>query len=149
MKTKHYPRILCLLTLILFSTISFAQTTHTVTLVCDTDNIKHEDPYKVCYFVNQGEGTDTREFTIVANVGDTIKWQGITLSDDNLEIRKIKYEKGTNVFDKDEIGGSTTVVAAIKKSTMDKPDYTYKISFKVNGRGTMYSIDPVIRVNPR
>ncbi len=149
MKPKHYPRILCLLTVFFFSIISFAQTTHTVTLVCDSESIKHADPYTVCYFVNQGEGTDTREFTIEANVGDTIVWQGFTLSDDTLEIRKIKYEKGTNVFDKDEIDGNTTVIAAIKESTKDKPNYTYKISFKVNGKGKMYSIDPLISVGGR
>lgn len=146
MKTLCYPLILCALTLLLFSTNSFSQTERTVTLVCNTDNINRVEPHTVCYFVGQAEGTDSRNYTIEAEVGDTILWKGLTLSDDSLYIKKIKYEKGTNVFDKDSLVGASNVIGIIKYNTKDKPDYKYKISFKVNDKGKMLSIDPLIKV---
>ncbi len=102
--------------------------------------------YQVCQFTDQAPGTDTREYTIYAEVGDTIIWGGES-SDGSaaIDIRKIKYHKGTNVFKKKELDGETTVVGEVQEKTNGKP-YKYKIYFKIDNTGKMYSIDPKIIV---
>ena len=90
--------------------------------------------------------TDTREYTIYDEVGDTIIWDGE--SSDGMaaiDIRKIKYGKGTNVFNDRELDGETTVEGTLERNTNDKP-YKYKISFKINNTGKTYTIDPKIIV---
>ena len=79
-------------------------------------------------------------------MGDTIIWDGES-SDGTaaIDIRKIKYGRGTNVFNDKELDGETTVVGTIQRNTDGQP-YKYKISFKINNTGKTYSIDPKIIV---
>ena len=116
-------------------------------LECNVAALKAGNPaYQVCQFVGQEPGTDTREHTIYAEVGDTIIWSGES-SDGTaaIDIKKIKRDKGTDVFNGNNPEGDTTVVAEIEEKTNGRP-YKYKISFKIDNTGKMYSIDPKIIV---
>ena len=126
-------------------TTLYSQDEHRVTLKCNVAALEADNPpYQVCQFVNQERGTDTRDYTIYAEVGDTIIWNGES-SDGSaaIDIRKIKYDKGTNVFNNKELDGETTVVGTVQHNTEGDP-YKYKISFKINNTGKTYSIDPKI-----
>ena len=128
-----------------FYTSSYAQDEIRITLKCNVAALQADNPpYQVCQFVNQEPGTDTRDYTIYAEVGDTIIWNGES-SDGAaaIDIRKIKYDRGTNVFNDRELDGETTVVGTVQRNTEGNP-YKYKISFKINNTGKTYSIDPKI-----
>ena len=146
MKTlKTY--LLCLILVFAFSATSYGQDQLRVTLKCNIPALEAGNkPYEVCQFVDQEPGTDTRDYTIYAEVGDTITWDGESSDGTGaINIRKIKHGKGNNVFNKKDLDGETTVVGTIKNKTNDKP-YKYKISFKINNTKKTYSIDPKIIV---
>ena len=128
-----------------FYTSMYAQDEIRITLKCNVAALQADNPpYQVCQFVNQEPGTDTRDYTIYAEVGDTIIWN--RESSDGaaaIDIRKIKYDRGTNVFNDRELDGETTVVGTVQRNTEGNP-YKYKISFKINNTGKTYSIDPKI-----
>ncbi len=132
-----------------FSIKSYSQQVeHPITLICDTDKLKNMKPknaYKACYFQGQTE-SDSRKFTVTGNLNDTFVWNGKASSGtDELNITKIKYEKGTKIFKNDSIEGTNTVRAVAKKSTKNKDPYTYIIYFKVNNK-KKYHIDPKVRI---
>jgi len=143
---RHFTLITLLLCVYSFNTYG-QQTEHTITLKCHIDHLKEgKDPYKFCKFEGQTE-TDTREFTVTGKVGDTFIWTGQAHSgSDELNITKIKYEKGTKIFDQDLIEGTKTVKAVAKFNTKGKDPYTYKISFKINDSGKTYHIDPKVKI---
>lgn len=146
MKTLK-PICLSLIFIVTFYSISYSQDQINVTLKCNVAALQADNPaYQVCQFVDQEPGTDTRDYTIYAEVGDTIIWDGES-SDGNaaIDIRKIKYGRGTNVFNDRELDGETTVVGTLQRNTDGNP-YKYKISFKINNTGRTYTIDPKIIV---
>lgn len=150
MQTSKRYFIATALLVFTFGFNSFGQVERTATLICDTNkliNMQPKNAHKVCYFEGQEAGSDPRQYVINGNLGDTIIWKGKPASgSDELNITKIKYEKGTKIFEKDSIEGSKTVRAVAKFRTKDKPDYTYLIYFKVNGR-KQYFIDPKVKIN--
>lgn len=148
MNTKKLYVYLLGITLLFTSNLIYGQD-YTVTLVCDTAALLDgESEDNACYFAESPD-TDPKEFTITVNVGDTILWDGESTGDSQtLLIKHIKFEKGTNIFNKRELDGETTVEGKVKHNTKDKPDYKYKIKFKINESGKMYKIDPRVRVNP-
>jgi len=148
MKSIKQLFILVTIALLSFSNATFAQgQEHTITLKCHINRLQeNNDPYKVCKFEGQTE-TDTRQFTVTGNVGDTFIWKGEAYAgSDELNITKIKYEKGTEIFDKESHEGTKTVKAVAKFKTKNKDPYTYKISFKINGKGKTYHIDPKVKI---
>ena len=148
MKTKRIHLTVIAFLLCLFSFDSYSQEVErTITLKCHINRLKeNKDPYTVCKFEGQTE-PDTREFTVTGNVGDSFIWKGEPYSgSDELDITKIKYEKGTQIFDNESIEGTKTVKAVAKFNTKEKDPYTYKISFKINGTGKTYHIDPKVKI---
>ena len=148
MKTIKQLFILVTIALLSFSNTVFAQAQeHTVILKCHINRLQeNKDPYTVCKFEGQTE-TDSRQFTVTGKVGDSFVWKGEAYSgSDELNITKIKYEKGTKIFDEESIEGTKTVKAVAKFNTKDKDPYTYKISFKINDNGRTYHIDPKVRI---
>ena len=133
--------------LLSFSINSYGQAqTHTVILHVNTAEITNQNISTTCNF-GQEEGISNEEFTIEVNVGDIIIWQGVSSTSDTdvVDITKIKYERGTNVFNIDEIDGISTVVGTVLRPTGNQ-DNKYKISFKINGTGATYAIDPKVIV---
>jgi hypothetical protein len=140
------PLFLSFVFTLLFSGLMYAQDQIDATLSCDVAALEAGTPaYEACSFVNQEPGTDTREYTIYAEIGDTIIWRGeSTDGSAAIDIRKIKYDRGTNVFNKPELDGETTVEGTVKRNTNGEP-YKYTITFKINNTGGNYKIDPKIK----
>lgn len=136
---------------LILSNMGYAQDEINLTLRCDIQALQNGTAaYQACQFVGQDPASDTREFTVYANVGDTIFWSGESTNGSGaINIQKIKYSGGTNVFDRDELDGTTTVTGIIRRNTSNKPDYKYTISFKIDDTGRMYSIDPKLSVGGR
>ena len=148
MKTTKQLFILVTIALLVFSNTTFGQAQElTITLKCHINRLQeNKDPYKVCKFEGQTE-TDTREFTVTGKVGDSLVWKGEAYSgSDEINITRIKYEKGTKIFDEEPIVKAKTIKAVAKFKTKENDPYTYKISFKINGRGKTYHIDPKVRI---
>lgn len=152
MKTTN--QLLIAIAMLLFCSNVYSQSTIYVTLNVDTARIDHQDSYQYCYFDGQAEGSDTREFTINANIGDIIIWQGVSSSSPNTDvvtITSINYQGGTNVFGQNVLQGDEgTVTGTIQYDTTGREDYKYVISFKVtnnaNPRPGTYNVDPKIKV---
>lgn len=133
----------------------FAQQEHYVTLSVNTAEIQNPNVNDYCNF-GQPEGIANEEFTIEANVGDTIIWRGISVSSpgDVVLIEAINHEgnrAGRDIFGSNVLQGQNGEVrGTILYSTAGGADYKYKLSFRViqNGepRGGMFHIDPKIRV---
>lgn len=128
-----------------------------ITLYVDTARI---DTQKVNAFSNFGQaaGISNEEFTVEANVGDTITWRGVSAnapSTDVVNIVSINYEGGKNIFDQNILksnGQSPETVSGVAKTkTEDGKKYKYKISFTVLNSGRKrngtFHIDPKIEIH--
>jgi len=147
MKNRKQLFNLIAILLLSFSIKSYGQAqTHTVTLHVNTAEINQRNMSTTCNF-GQAEGISNEDFTIEVNVGDTIIWQGVSSSSDTdvVDITKIKYERGTNVFNGEEYDGTSTIVGKVLRETGGQ-DYKYILSFKINGKRATYSIDPKVIV---
>ncbi len=134
---------------------SSAQETVVITLHVDTGQIDGKNLAATCTF-GQEDGISNEEYTVVVNVGDIIVWEGVSSSseEDVVNITKIKYVKGKNIFGKD-LGPSNSdphqkVTAKVLSGT-DGGAYKYDISFTVfhNGvkRNGTFHIDPKIETH--
>ena len=127
----------------------------TVTLTVNTAEIAKPDVDDYCSF-GQSSGTN-EDYTTVANVGDTITWQGASSSSvtDVVNIVSINYTGDSNIFGQNVIQGNNgdpeTVSATVQNNTGGE-DEIYTINFTVyNGtdqRNGQFSIDPKISINP-
>jgi len=149
MKTTQQRFIIMILLIYAFSFSSYGQQVErTITLICDTDQLKNakpKDAYKFCHFQGQTE-SDSRDYTASGDIEDTFIWEGKASSGSGkLKITKIKYERGTKVFSKDSIQGTQTVRAVAKHSTKGKDPYKYIIYFKLNKK-KKYFIDPKLKI---
>ncbi len=145
-----------------FSNISYGQavTTRTITLEVDTELLNNQNAAQVCTFTASSNTTvlandpsNAENFTIEANVGDIIEWQGIAKqpSNDIINIRMIFAESGPPIFRDPFRSGSRgngqadkvrdTIIAVTGFEV-----FKYKIFFKVGDTGAMYQIDPKIKV---
>jgi hypothetical protein len=137
-----------------FTTCALAQATtvHEITLLVNTADFDPRNPAASCTFM-AGEGTEVlvanppEKFTIAAEVGDIIRWNGNSSSDPNvvIEIRKIKHDKGQNLFPAKEMDGMAVVEGTITRGNHGD-DYKYIIFFKIGDTGAMHKIDPKIQV---
>jgi hypothetical protein len=130
-----------------------------VTLYVNTSLIDNQNTATSCNF-GQPEGVSNEEFTIDANVGDTVTWQGVSTNapqTDRVHIKSINHEGGKNVFGQNVLigdrGTPEKVVGKVVNKTGDekKDRFKYKISFTVQNNGQnrngTFHIDPVIRVH--
>ena len=83
-------------------------------------------------------------------------WEGVSSSSpdtDIVDITKIKYVKGTNIFGKDLLPGNKPhkITGNVLTSTAAAGDYKYEISFTVTNNGVkrngIFRIDPVIQAH--
>ena len=149
-------RALSVVILALFSSGQvLAQTEHVITLNVNTSDIQNPNLNDYCNF-GQEEGISNEDYTIVASVGDTIIWRGVSSSSDNDEVLIVSInhqgnQGGRDIFGRNRLQGEDGEVrAVIQASTEDEEDYKYMLSFRVlnNGerRGGVFNIDPKIRV---
>ncbi len=121
----------------------------TITLIVDTEQIDNKNTATTCHFDGQAENVTNENFTVDVNIGDVITWQGAssTSETDVVEITKIKFMKGNNIFGRDLGPGNGGKISA---KTAAKGSYKYDISFKVTHAGKAsgtFHIDPVIQAH--
>ena len=124
-----------------------------VTLNVDTSQITDQNLAQSCYFTGQPDDTAMEDFTVEANVGDTIIWQGISTnapSTDIVHIQTIHHHHGRNAFDREDHFGddrSHKISKKVQYSAEGEQSYKYTLTFTVfnngNKRGTFH-IDPII-----
>lgn len=153
MKKIKLSFFLITITLLLIANNAIAQETIYVTLNVNTTEVKTDGTHNYCHFDGQSESMDTRDFTINANVGDTIIWEAVSSSSDSDEVKitAIDYEGGTNVFSSNKMRGENGVVTGkITKNTVGKEAYKYTVSFKIMTNGQLrpgtFLVDPKIKV---
>lgn len=128
-----------------------------VTLRVNTSEIDKDNLSSACDF-GQEEGISNEDFTIVVNVGDVITWEGVSSNapeTDVVDITKIKYVRGKNIFGKDLAtsgrGKNQKVSGKVLSSTAVGGDYKYDISFTVTNNGVKrngtFHIDPKIQAH--
>jgi hypothetical protein len=128
-----------------------------ITLNVHTDSIDKKDVNASCNF-GQEEDIPNEEYTVAANVGDTITWQGVSVNapeTDIVSIVSINHEGGKNVFGQNLLQGDRSnprrVTGRVQFSTPEGQTYKYKISFTVSNNGSQrngtFHIDPKIEVH--
>ena len=164
MKAKCTFFVALFLSFFTVATSSYGQTTnkHIITLVVKKAEITRSNPSIACYF-EVSENTkllpnpsgSSKEFGFEAIVNDSIIWEGRTTDGEFVKIKKIKYNKKVNnktkIFSSDylrgkEYNGREKVKGKVMKSTENLPDFIYDITFKVNGKGRAFTIDPKIKI---
>jgi hypothetical protein len=127
----------------------------TVTLTVDTADIQKPNVDAYCSF-GQSSGSN-EDYTTVANVNDTITWQGASGSSasDVVNITAINYEGGNNIFNQPNLqgnGGNPETVQGTVQNDTGGDNETYTIFFTVyngtNQRNGQFRIDPKIQINP-
>jgi hypothetical protein len=129
-----------------------AQQTHTIILNVNTTEVRKPYASESCDF-GQPSDISNEEFTIEANIGDTIIWEGVSSNapdTDVVNIISINHEGGKNVFSENIIRGDGHTVTAIVENGEEGDEDKYAISFTVmnNGRkrNGMFRIDPKIKI---
>ncbi len=122
----------------------------TVTLNVDTS--VNLTPQNVDDYSNFGQPSGTNEdFTTDVNVGDTVTWTGQSSTQPSVtvNITKIQYDGGSDVFGTPVLGGTgspETVVGTVENDTGGDEE-TYTIFFTVSNQNGTFHIDPKILVN--
>ncbi|MBL7872306.1 MAG: hypothetical protein JNM78_11880 [Cyclobacteriaceae bacterium] len=152
MKAKSI--LLMVSALVAFNFLSYGQVTHTIILHVDTGVIQNSNVDQVCNF-GQDASISNRNYSIVVEVGDIVKWIGVSSSSpntDQVEITSINHEGGARVFGKNVLNGTKGVVVGTVTDGKKGNEEKYKISFKVKNNGTnrngTFSIDPKIIIKP-
>lgn len=128
-----------------------------ITLNVNTSAIDKKDVNASCNF-GQDAGIPNEDFTVAANIGDTITWQGVSVNapeTDVVNIVSINHEGGKNVFGQNILSSDRNtprrVTGKVQFATPEGQDYKYKISFTVTNNGKQrngtFHIDPKIQVH--
>ncbi|MCM4166336.1 hypothetical protein KCTC52924_03267 [Arenibacter antarcticus] len=161
MKTNKDHFMIWGIALLLFCSITYAQTTHIVTLHVDMDGLNQGNNKKAFSF-SVSEGTqvadidDPEAFTIFVNENDEIEWEGESSSGAEVNIEEIEIMADSqnpnrkDLFNNKKIKGNKghgdnrkKIKAKIKEKTKDNV-YKYIIRFSIEG--DLYEIDPKIKV---
>jgi hypothetical protein len=161
MQTKYYCPILIFYTTLFFYGVSYSQETHTVTLIVNTANFDRNNIDASCSIKAESPSTgvlrsqgDLQNFTLVVNERDSIVWEGVSSSEPGnaIHIKRIKYEKGTKIFNKDRLDGKARagkgdiVRGKPIRTTINTEDFKYSLLFKIDSENGTFKIDPKIKV---
>lgn len=158
MKTTIVPLLLSTCLTLLAIPSCLGQETHTVILTVDTANLNRGNPSNACTF-NASSNTEIvddsspENFTILVHEDDTIIWEAISESGEEIDIESIEIEDipgKKKLFNASKLmganGNSTgkkKVNAKVDKRTKGQ-EYKYAIEFTVENE--IFSIDPKIKV---
>jgi len=133
-----------------------AQTERVITLEVNTADIENPNVNDFCNFQGQDPQVSNEDYTVEANLGDTIIWRGVSTSspEHTVEIRAINHQGnlgGRDIFGSNRLRGENGEVrGTILKRTEEGTVYKYNIQFRVyidgSRRGGTFNIDPKIRV---
>ena len=122
------------------------------TITLNVDTSVNLTPQNVDDYCNFGQSSGPNEdYTTDVSVGDTVTWQGQSSTQPTVtvNITKIQYDGGSDVFGASVINGSgspETVVGTTENDT-GGDDETYSIFFTVSNQNGTFHIDPKIQVN--
>lgn len=156
MKTTQL--LLCLFTTVtlMWEQSATAQQIHNVVLRVNTQDIQNPNVNDYCSFEGQEPGVSNEDYMIVAAVGDTVVWSGVSTSNpaDQVIIESINYvgdKGGRNVFGSNRLEGQNGTVTGVIQNSDGGTPYKYMLTFRVLNSGQarqgVYNIDPKIRVN--
>lgn len=156
MRNITLPSTLTTLLVLFFSSFSYGQETHTITLYVNTAEVTSQNTAEQCNF-GQAEGISNEDFTIQVKKGDIIVWKAVSINapeSDMVSVTAINHEGGVNIFNKNVLlgnGQSPEVVTGTVVQGAPGDEEKYKISFKVfnNGeqRNGTFHIDPKIQIH--
>ena len=159
MKTRKQLFILIVLTLLTFSSASFAQELHVITLNVDTNELNNDNK-DAAFSFSVSEGTqvenidDPKKFTILVQANDDIEWvgsssSGAAVSIDEIEIVEDETKPNREkIFRKNKTPGKTNngkkKVKAKVKDRSKGNTYKYIIRFSIGA--SAFDIDPGVKV---
>jgi len=142
-----------------FNGISQSTNEYTVTLTVDLDELGDDpDAPGGCTFTVDpatallvNDPANPKSFAIAVNDGATITWEGATTSGEEVQIKKISYLSGTEIFNRKTIygkikEGKEKVTGKALRKTPEGQDFEYLIRFKAPGNPKKFTIDPKIKV---
>ncbi len=159
MKTRKQLFILIVLTLLTFSSASFAQKSHVVTLNVDTNELNNNNK-DAAFSFSASAGTqvenidDPEAFTIIVSENDEIEWVGSSSSGAAVSIDEIEIVADDDNPDREKIfkknktpgkedNGKKKVKAKVKDKTKGNT-YKYIIRFSIGAYS--FEIDPGVKV---
>ncbi len=159
MKTSKQLLILIVSTLLTFSSASFAQGHHVVTLNVDTNELNKGNK-DAAFSFKVGVGTqaenidDDENFTIIVKANDEIEWVGSSSSGASVSINEIEIvadETKPNrekIFKKNKTPGKINKgKKKVKAKVKDKSKgNTYKYIIRFSIGASSFKIDPKIKV---
>ena len=155
---KQIHRIGLFITVLLFSScgLLLAQTTHTIVLQVNTAALNGPDASAQSVFVGQPENSDSKDYTIYVDPGDTIVWQAQSSSNPGVHgvlVRTINHQGGDNVFGQNVLRDTEENPGIVQGVVIEGTrgfEQKYMLMFQVSGDGRpgnrVYQIDPKIRV---
>ena len=160
MKTTKQISMIMAVVLLSFSIYSCKKDTprglnyqiHKITLYVDTGSIDQQNLDSTCNF-GQPPGVSNKDYLTNVHLGDAIIWEGVSSSSPNtdlVKIKKIKYDNGVKILNKDELEGETIVFGIVKNGKI-KDEEKYVIKFTVFNKGIkrngIFKIDPKLQIN--
>ncbi len=159
MKTRKQLFILIVLTLLTFSSASFAQGPHVVTLNVDTNELNNNNK-DAAFSFSASEGTQVEnidvpeKFTILVQANDDIEWVGSSSSGAAVHIDEIEIVEDETkpnrekIFKKNKTSGKlNNGKKKVKAKVKDKSKgNTYKYIIRFSIGAFSYEIDPDIKV---
>jgi hypothetical protein len=159
MKTRKQLFILIVLTLLTFSSASFAQGLHVITLNVDTNELNNNNK-DAAFSFSVSEGTqvenidEPEKFTILVQANDDIEWVGSSSSQAAVSIDEIEIVEDETKPDRKKIfrknktlgkinNGKKKVKAKVKDKAKGNT-YKYIIRFSIGA--SSFEIDPGLKV---
>ncbi len=125
-----------------------AQEIHHITLRIDTKNSTPEKALQWAvghnsHVLNTGKGG---AFTVLASVGDHIKWEAVSLSDRDVPVRikHVRYVKGPRIFSRNLIEGGEDMKATVIRGGQE--DYMYDLVFQIGNSDQDHVTRSCIRI---
>jgi len=159
MKTRKQLFILIVFTLLTFSSASFAQGPHVITLNVDTNELNNNNK-DAAFSFSVSEGTqvenidDPLKFTILVQANDDIEWvgsssSGAAVSIDEIEIVEDETKPNREkIFKKNKTSGKiNNGKKKVKAKVKDKSKgNTYKYIIRFSIGASPFEVDPGIKV---
>lgn len=150
MKKRFAMKYLILALGVSLTTLVSAQTTHSIILTCDTNNITRDNVNEVCSFGQESDVSNV-DFTTDVNVGDIVVWEGEASNvESSVELHSINYQGGQNVFGQNVINDVDGIVTGTVAQGQPGDVEKYSLKFRVYRNGSrlpgIFEIDPRIRI---
>ena len=148
MKNKIFLKFIVTIACIGTFLHGYAQQTHEILLKVDGNNPSTKKGWSLTSGANTtvlGNGSFD-DFSIVADVGDTVTWKGITPVNKSMSVHilGVDYLGGPRIFSANSLLGKDITKATIIRG--GKELYTYQLKFRVGESSKIYVIKSKIKI---